>query len=587
MISIVRHCCAVAALGLLLIPTQLLAADADAAKDPVKAFQQALAAFPGAQPTPARLKAWGKKVEEAAKALTRVDHLCRAVELQEWGGPDDEVGMRVREALGKRLVQSARVVFAKGSPSRQQALLVLIADAAKGEDEVVAAEQSGRPAGARTWSAIFPTLKKDVIDLAREAKAVSVRLAAVRALAHLRAKPAEIALLVQRELKATEAAERRVAAGLLNSLLQPLPHRPLPVPANRLPLPVKGAVSLRPPGRLQEQTEALVPLAVRGARDKDTTVRRLCLAALGSVAEQLGDEVGALRRALEDVVPELENARQLKEVRQGFKEPAQQLASACKEVNRALPIVLGALKDEDVAVCLAAHKTLRNAATVRLRWGDGSWLVGALEEMAKSNPLDEPVKAVPALTLSLKHKEVRIRLAALYVLETLTAAAAPAAAALADRLGDDNRFVRWGAARALRNMAPAGAARAVPALAKVLADDSADVRNTAAVALERYTTAAKPAVAALSQAVKTGDARLRFQSVRALGAIGKEASEAEGTLRAALADEQANVRAAAADALGRLGTLDKQTRTALTRMLADEDQGVRQAAAAALLREDE
>ena len=333
----------------------------------------------------------------------------------------------------------------------------------------------------------------------------------------------------------------------------------------------------------KERSEPLLRFTGQGAKDDDPTVRRLCLAALGSTLEDFGF---CCKLDLENkfLAGERLMSRDAIEKEKAFAEFLRFLKGSLQALNQELAVAREALKDDDLAVCLSAYKTIENAATVRLLLRNRALLEPVIKE--KKDPFNEPIKAVPALIKSLQHKELRVRLAALYVLETLTTDAAPAASALAAVLKDDNRFVRWGAARALRNMAPAGAANdIVTALAVMLTDDSPDVRNTAAVALTRYGPAAKGAVADLSKAFENGDEKMQLLAARALAAMGKEAKPAELILVAALANKQPAIRAAAATALGRLGTLTKESRTSLTKALADKDSTVQRAAAGALLEE--
>jgi HEAT repeat protein len=200
-------------------------------------------------------------------------------------------------------------------------------------------------------------------------------------------------------------------------------------------------------------------------------------------------------------------------------------------------------------------------------------------------------ETVTAVGKSLGHEDVRVRLGAIYVLEALETAAAPAVGAVVKVTTDKNPFIRWGAARVLGRMAPREPAAVVPAgvvpaLAKLLKDDNRDVFVTALAALERYGPNAKDAVPALGEVVKNdGEAGLRLAAIRALLAVGTDARRASDELRDALAAPDTPVRAAAARALGRLGATEPATKEALRKALADPDASVREAASEALLRE--
>jgi HEAT repeat protein len=206
------------------------------------------------------------------------------------------------------------------------------------------------------------------------------------------------------------------------------------------------------------------------------------------------------------------------------------------------------------------------------------------EPRAERAVLDGVLKAVPALKKSLADDEVRVRLAALYVLETLGDAAAPAVEEVAKALKDKNGFVRWGAARVLNNMAPQAPDKAVPALVGALKDDNKTVRLTAVNALRRYGPKALEAVEPLGVAVGDAEPHMRLGAINALAAIGERAGSQAGVLIRALKDDKTpEVRAAAAKALGRLRSLSNEKVKALRYALRDPDAAVRQAASDALL----
>jgi len=253
--------------------------------------------------------------------------------------------------------------------------------------------------------------------------------------------------------------------------------------------------------------------------------------------------------------------------------------------------VSGRLADADLAVCLSAHQALEAIAAARRGLHRDAprspWDVGPLvppRPAAERVLLDGILETVPKLGKSLSHEEVRVRLASLYVLESLDADAAPAAAAIAEALKDKNGFVRWGAARTLKNMAPQASDKAVPALAAVLKDDNKTVRLTAVNGLRRYGPKASKAAEPLGAAVGDAEPRVRLGAINALAAIGEKAGSQTGVLiRALKYDKTPEARAAAAKALGRVGALGKESVKALRYALRDPDASVRQAAGDALL----
>src|SRR5262249_22754691 len=161
--------------------------------------------------------------------------------------------------------------------------------------------------------------------------------------------------------------------------------------------------------------------------------------------------------------------------------------------------------DADLTVCLAANEALEAVADLRLRLLAEAAAVDRITDDKPAAPADDPLRdglraALRPLAEELAHKNVRVRLAALYVLESLEAEAAPLAAGIVAALQDDDVFVRWAAARTLGKMAPLEADKAVPELARRLDDANGDVRATAVAALERYGPQAKAAVPELRRA---------------------------------------------------------------------------------------
>jgi HEAT repeat protein len=242
------------------------------------------------------------------------------------------------------------------------------------------------------------------------------------------------------------------------------------------------------------------------------------------------------------------------------------------------------LENADLGALLAANEALEAIAEARLR----SRILRGSEKSPKEKPIDELLaeglrSALPGLAKELSNKEVRVRLAALYVLETLETEASPAVASVVLALKDSNSFVRWAAVRTLDRAGPLEASKAVPGLAGMIDDRSGDVRGSALHALARYGPAGKAAVPALARALAAPDAETRVLSAQALGAIGPDAAPAVLALTKALAAPETEARAAAAQALGKIGPAALSATAALQKALNDPDRDVRDAATGALL----
>jgi HEAT repeat protein len=573
-------------LGLLAAALGAPTVRAEGPADPVEAFRQALReAGPARQGPEAR--AATERLENLAKTLVRPGDLRRALLLDEWPGndprqrgfgPGPEVFAPIRDRLAGRLERALASTLKGGAPAAQLAALTMLADMEMQERQ----PRSGPfPGGFNARPPHFPQrLAPAVLDLLKRAKEPDVRAAAGLTLSRISPDP-EVVVPALKQLLADGQGlvERRAGAKAL--ALFALSDREQTSQATA------------------QRSQAVLPVAGKAlAADRDPEVRRHCLGAIREASRALAAETPNYDMPAEyqqspprppPGAPLTPRARvQEAEFRKFIEERWQVLLALAQPLNEQAPAVTKALKDADPAVSLAAYQALEAIATAR--HGLKRLAVTAPpEKPLKDDPLDNVPKAVPPLTEKLTHDNVRIRLAALYVLETLGPDAAPTAGSLVRTLEkDENAFVRWGAARALAAMAPKGGEAAVRGLAARLADDNKDVRYTAALALQRHGPAARPAVKALAQAVeRKEDGRLRQLSAQALAAVGPGAREdAAPALRNALSAPEAPVRAAAATALAAVGgATGREGVEALRKALQDPDAQVREAASAALLAE--
>jgi HEAT repeat protein len=201
-------------------------------------------------------------------------------------------------------------------------------------------------------------------------------------------------------------------------------------------------------------------------------------------------------------------------------------------------------------------------------------------------PLQQAVDlARGALEKGLSDPNVRVRLASLDALETMSEpAAAPALPVLVKALRDPNLFVRWQAARIVGNLAPRQAELAVPALTRLLTpQEDLSIRLAVVTALGKYGPDAEPAVGALTRSLTGGTIDLQQATIQSLEKIGTKAARALPAVAERLKDPVPAVRAEAARVLGRFGPLAADILPALRRALFDPDADVRRAASDAVL----
>ncbi len=183
-----------------------------------------------------------------------------------------------------------------------------------------------------------------------------------------------------------------------------------------------------------------------------------------------------------------------------------------------------ALGDADARVRLGARQTLENLALARVRLLRRASSAVAAPSHAEVDRdavaraarflLDDPLLpglrlALPALTAGVADPDLEARRAAIDALEALGRQADSAARALVAALGDQDRFVRWSAARALGKIRPAEVATVVPALARLVSDGDRDVALSALSALSAFGPGARAALPALLEAAQAPEAEVR------------------------------------------------------------------------------
>lgn len=495
------------------------------------------------------------------------------------GGPTERD--KVRVALGKRVSEEARKVLRGKDAEAARAALVLLATLRPEE-----ADASGSwPLRPQTGE-LLRGLSADVLPLLKD-KDEAVRSQAARTLGLMNPAPREATAALKELLTSgTDAAQRRAAAEGLDALIRTAgasrSFQEDPFDQENL----RGALF---------EVAGAVPAVAAGLKDEDAGVRAASAAALGRAARATWATGNQIASAFANVLafsPELvREPEQKKQLAEHGKKEVGQLGSLMTDLAGEAGKLAALASDPDDRTATAALSALEGFAEAR------AGVAGAFDAVAKlsgdkidTKSLDSTDKAlrdaVPKVAGALAHKDVRVRLGGLYVLETLGAEAAPASGAVAKAMADGDPFVRWGAARAAGKMAPAGADALVETLAPLLKDANRDVRITAAAALRRFGPKAGPAVKALAATVKgdkDADADSQQWAIKALLAVGPAAkADAVPALTAALASPDTEVRAAAARGLVAFGP-DRAAVAALRKLLDDPNADVRRAAAEALL----
>jgi HEAT repeat protein len=435
------------------------------------------------------------------------------------------------------------------------------------------------------------SLTDEMIQLTK-ADSQFVRLNALRALGGINPDPTRAAAVFADQLSSKDVRARRVAAdGLLrlvsiaNYLREESLKKP---PVSATDLDVLAA------------TAEVVRRAPDGLADADTIVRGRCAETMhvsGSVLSELfkrtPDQIGFEAKELKPPAKSRVSRAFTHADIEGIKD-------ALKAFGDAGPRLAGALQDPDVEVRLALVRALERLSDARARLAEEPLSIGTPDKIEDRKFLIPPEASDPlasfargewrAVARLLSDSDVRVRRSAVNFLEFFGDARPAVVTGLTQALLDSDRFVRWGAARALgnfsKNYQPRDGAAAVPGLARLLFDTDPVVRIAAAATLEAIGPSAEAAVPDLARAVHFGDTENRVAALYVLQAVGPERSRsAIASITDALENDHARVRRAAAETVGRYGALarNKTTIDALRRALGDEDQEVRINASEAML----
>lgn len=494
-----------------------------------------------------------RELRRKAQGLRTLGELRDALLLAEWRDEDANKQLAALDRscwiiLKKNFDDVARGLLKRGDEPTQAAVIGLLA-----ETGLAAQERGVRRTVVRGFG-------PDLVRLAKRGSP-AVREAAARALGWVNP-TVDVAVSALGEL--SEAPEPEVRLAAAEGFLALMRNT-----ARMGRRGTAGAVALAP-AEVAAAGSAVVPAAAKGLYDPDGRVRQVSAEVVREAAAALAALVPDPRRPYD-----AEDRKAYAQEVEREQVELLPLAAALQGRGPALGNVLG---DPEPEVRLAARRALAELAQARERLQRRQASAGAAPAAA-----DRAALPLTALTAALEDPDVQARLSALDVLETLGAAAAPAAPALVKALSDPNRFVRWAAARTLGKLAPAEAETAVPALAQLLGDGDTDLRQAAASALRAYGPAARAAVPALTAAVSGPDVPVRLLAIAALEQIWPGAESAVPVLSAVLYDRDARVRQAAAHALGRFGPSARDALEALQTTLNDSSAEVRTAAHDALL----
>lgn len=486
------------------------------------------------------------------QALQEISELFEALRLKEWRFDDPDrnvadVDQASWQALACRFTEAARAILRDSSSERKLAAIEMIRTLG---DKLSGPGEGGGPR----------SLAPDLIQIVLQSKG-QLGEEAARALGASATDSQESVAALQTVLASQYPSARLAAADALAHMMARLHYRAVQARTQNEKHDLRGDLS--------RSAATVIPLALKSCQDPDPRVRGYavqtiseCLQALQPLSLDTDARAAVEPAHLKDLLDSLKNSK----------------AALMKTLN-----------DIDPAVRIQTRLALEDLAVIQKPYAGVE--AGARDAeiepvayaVAEQKHVEEWCSALPGVMAGVSDPDVRARLHAIDILETLGPIAEPAAPVLVNALRDHNRFVRWAAARALGKIGPVQAETTVPALERLLADSELDVRLAGARSLAAFGAKAEPAMAGLVRALDEKNTEQRLAVLQVLDVVGAPGQAAIPNLCACLADPDARVRRKAAMVLGKLGPLAHAATDILRQSLRDDDGNVRQAAGKALL----
>jgi HEAT repeat protein len=548
----------------------LLAPSAVRAQDPIEKLRQALSIesdIVGA--TPEAVARRRKQIEATLSELKSIGQLRRAYFLKEWThhvkADKKDKGLDVeayRVKIGDRLVQAVRDGAKEPDVEAQKAIAIFVAEMADADQPL---DRKGRGKFARTFTA-------DVVALMRS-KDTAVRQAALSALGKITPKPKDAVPVLNATLKSDALGPRRLAAYALSELVKNASYLRLP----------DFDLEKRPDTDNEElQTiDQVIAAASDGLTDDDEAVRGYSLQAIHEATKALTDYLSA--PSLLPIV-EVKGATVLDR-------DVNKILKTLQTVN---PKMLQRLSDGKLNVRLTAVHGLDQIAFARTKLlqslQDAYPKVENVDDLFKSADAADPYANIirgdwKQIASLLRDNEVRLRRGAMDLLEQLGTQVEPASEDVAYALRDSDRWVRWGAARTMRNVSPKRvSSSAIQALGILVTDSDPDVSAAASdtlAALAASGANTQEALDKLVYAIVEGDVENRIKAMKAV--VSMRGARAIPKLTESLSDADPRIRRAAAESLGEFGSAARDALPVLRRLLRDDDAEVRLNASEAIL----
>ena len=399
-----------------------------------------------------------QRLLKSMEGLKNIREKREAFLLSEWRDqqpdlPASVADRKVRAALGENIAMEYKSVLQSQDQQKILLLLERLPDLSRqAEDAPLVAK-------------LVQQLAPDVTRLAKSGP-VEIRRVALVSLARIHA-DADLLLPLLTELIRDPIPEIRLAsAESVDALL-------------RLQLPGSLARGTNHPVHLRREALSkhaakLIPVALVCLKDSQSQVRILSSDTLRLTASLFSSMISDPGQSLAGIDPS--------EIRRLMQTEWAELDPLLQVWKTHLPALGSGLVDRNSQVRLNCQRTLDELAGIRIkRLRQGESLGVEFPDI-----LAEPIRqTLPTLVEALRDPDIRVRRAAIDVLEGLGNLASPAAKEITAHLNDGDPFVRWACLRALGSMGPDALKSAEPKIRSMIQDPDPDVRKSVETCMRR------------------------------------------------------------------------------------------------------
>ncbi len=392
-----------------------------------------------------------QRLTKAMEGLQNIRERREAFLLPEWRDqqpdlPSSSSDKKARARLGKQLGTEYKAVLQSKNQDNILFLLDKLPDLARQAEE------------SPLVSELIQEVAPDVTRLVKTGP-VETRRMALLTLARIHA-DADLMLPILTELVVDPIAEIRLAAAeSIDTLLR------LQLPGN-LARGTNHPIHLRREA-LSKHAAKLIPVALLCLKDSQSQVRILSSDSLRLTASLFSSMITDPSQALAGV--------DQAEIRRLMQTEWMELDPLLQAWTAFLPSLGTGLVDRNSQVRLNCQRTLDELAGIRIKRNRQ----GEALSLDFPDVLASPIRGtVPTLVEALRDPDIRVRRAAIDVLEGLGTLATPAAREITKQLDDSDPFVRWACLRALGSMGQDALKGAESRIRSMVNDPDQDVRKS-------------------------------------------------------------------------------------------------------------